>query len=195
MGSFCLQSHVDKVLPVLNFAVTRQGGIAAAVFVMSVFRSQHTVWFKCLTFQKTTHEGSASHFMETGVVSVFWVNFICKKTWFFPCVVRCWHIALYCWKQWTLQQYRCWCPSFVDSNIAGCTTLCFLWMEAPHEPYDVSWLPNTSSCCILTNEALLQWKTIGSRWLCCMSDSCSSPTAVTWCVQIPPFLAAHWHDE
>lgn len=40
MVSFCLQSHVDTVLPVLNFSVTRQGGIAAAVFVMFVFRSQ-----------------------------------------------------------------------------------------------------------------------------------------------------------
>jgi len=43
MVSFSVQSHVDTEVPVLNFAVTRQGGIAAAVFVMFLFRSQCTV--------------------------------------------------------------------------------------------------------------------------------------------------------
>jgi hypothetical protein len=74
---------------------------------------------------------------------------------FFPCMVRFWHIALSCWKQWNLQQY-CWlCPNFFDSNITGCTTLHFLWMEVLHEPYDDLWQPKTLSWCMLLNEALL----------------------------------------
>jgi len=42
MISFSLVT-CGTVLPVLNFAVTRQGGIAAAVFVMFLFMSQCTV--------------------------------------------------------------------------------------------------------------------------------------------------------